>query len=260
MTPLNLFDAHCYVGRYKTFLPGSFHTVERLLEEMDHYGISEALLTHTTAREHHPTIGNRITSEIAAANPRLHPCWSFIPSASKEIPYPKKFAAEMSAAGVKAVKLFYNFYGVPLSELAVGDYFAAFEWMGVPVFVDPDMELVTWREDAFDWNGIDEICTNHPGLPVILQGARFRSSNRLLYSLMEKHTNLRVELSGYWGYRGIEFICREFGAYRILFGTRLPVRDAGCSVAMVTYAEISDEEKRMIAGDNLRKLLEEVKL
>ncbi len=54
---------------------------------------------------------------------------------------------------------------------------------------------------------------------------------------------------------GIEEICRRFGARRLLFGTGLPFTEAGPSIAQITYAEISDADKRSIAGDNLRKLL-----
>ena len=92
-------------------------------------------------------------------------------------------------------------------------------------------------------------------LPVILQKGRFRSSNRLLYQLIEANPNLRIELSGYWAYHAIEFITREFGAHRLLFGTRMPARDPACAIGQVAYSDIPEDDKRLIAGDNLRNLM-----
>ena len=58
MLDLHFFDAHCYVGRYKTFRAGSFYKTEDLLEQMTYFGIEEALVTHSLSREHHPIDGN----------------------------------------------------------------------------------------------------------------------------------------------------------------------------------------------------------
>ena len=52
---------------------------------------------------------------------------------------------------------------------------------------------------------------------------------------------------------------REFGAERLLFGSFLPVSDPLVPIGMVLDADLSEEEKRLIAGDNLRRLLEGVR-
>jgi predicted TIM-barrel fold metal-dependent hydrolase len=70
-------------------------------------------------------------------------------------------------------------------------------------------------------------------------------------------------------YLVVEDICKRFGADRIIFGTYYygllsgtpasPLLVPSCvpssSRAMVTYADISEEEKGMVAGGNLRRLL-----
>lgn len=256
--PLEFFDANCMIGRYKQFRPGSFYTVDRLLEEMAHFGISEALVHHALSRENHPLTGNSAVLEEVDGRPNLRPAWSAIPPRSKELPRPHNFIREALENGVQAIWLFPGQYSFPLSEWCVGQLIEELEEHRVPTFVDPDPEYARYASDRFDWNAIDELCRNHPGLQVILSAARFRSSNRLLYQLLEKHNSIFIELSGYWLYRGIEFICREFGAERLVFGTRMPVRDPACTVAVVNYAEISDDEKRLIAGGNMKRLMGEV--
>lgn len=258
MDNLRFFDAHCYVGRYKTFKPGSFTSAQDLLQQMEYHGISEALVAHAMSREHHPIDGNAAVLRETGAHANLHPIWALLPSASKEMPAPAETVQQMISAGVRAARLFYGSYSFPISEWCIGDLLNELEAHRVPTFLDPDVELDTWDMDRFDWDAVDALCRAHRGLPVILSEARFRSSNRLLYHLLAAHPNLHIELSGYWAHHAIEFITREFGAYRLIFGTRMPVRDPACTIGQVAYSNISDEDKALIAGSNLRKLLEGV--
>lgn len=255
MNDLGLFDAHCYVGRYKTFRPGSYTETQNLVDHMDHYGISEALVTHAMSRELHPVDGNAAVLGETRGRDRLHPSWALLPPASRELPPPHEVVAQMTAQGVRAVRLFCGAYSFSLSEWCIGALLEELEAHVVPTFLDPDAELDTWDQDRFDWDAVDRLCGAHPRLPVILSEARFRTSNRILYQLLERHDNLRIELSGFWAYHGIEFVTRRFGAHRLLFGTRMPVRNPACAIGQLIYSEVSDEEKRLIAGDNLRKLL-----
>ena len=255
MNDLQFFDAHCYLGRYKTFIPGSFYTTQDLVNQMEHFGIKEALVTSAMSREHHPLDGNAAVLTETKGRDNLHPSWALLPSASKEFPAPAALISDMITRGVRAAKIFYGMYSFPLSEWCIGDLLDELEARRVPTFLDPDLELSTWDMDKFDWNGVDTLCGAHPNLPVILSGARFRTSNRLIYQLLKLHKNLHIELSGYWAYHGIEFITREFGAERLIFGTRMPVRDPACAIGQVAYADISDEEKKLVAGDNIRRLL-----
>jgi predicted TIM-barrel fold metal-dependent hydrolase len=68
-----------------------------------------------------------------------------------------------------------------------------------------------------------------------------------------------IEISGYQPHRAIEEIAQRFGARRLLFGSGLPVFEPGSAVAMVTYAELPQDQKQMIAGGNLESLLEQAK-
>lgn len=255
MASLQFFDAHCYVGRYKTFRAGSFYTTDDLLQQMQYYGISEALVTHAMSREYHPEVGNSMALQETRGRDNLHPNWALLPPRAKELPQPADLVSRMISEGVRAAKLFYCTYSFRLSDWCIGELLDKLEAHRIPTFIDPDEELDTWQQDMFDWDAVNSLCSNHPNLPVILSEARFRSSNRMLYQLLEKHTNLHIELSGYWAHHGIEFITHEFGPERLLFGTRMPVRDPACAIGQVTYSDISDSNKRLIAGDNLRNLL-----
>jgi predicted TIM-barrel fold metal-dependent hydrolase len=65
-----------------------------------------------------------------------------------------------------------------------------------------------------------------------------------------------VEISGYQGLHSIAATVRRFGPERLLFGTHMPLFTPGAAIAAVTYADISETERALIAADNLHRLLE----
>ena len=252
---LNLFDAHCYLGRFKQYEAGYFHTKEALLAEMDHLGIAEALVCDTLSRELDPRAGNERIVRTCAGEPRLNPAWSVAPPV-QSLPYPPQELPErMAAAGVRAAWMFPGHLLFTLSEWNLHPLLDILEEQRLPLFIDPSPALPVTARDVTDWDAMVRLCRDHPDLPVVATEARMYWPSRQWLTALAAAPNLHLELSPFWSFAGIEFVCREFGADRLLFGTRLPVRDAGGTVAQLQYAEVSDAEKRAIAGDNLRRLL-----
>lgn len=69
--------------------------------------------------------------------------------------------------------------------------------------------------------------------------------------------NILVETSGFDASAGfIEMAVRELGAERIVFGSHLPSRSLGTELSKVIAAEISEADKRLILGENYRKLIQ----
>jgi len=247
------FDMNCMVGRYNLFHPGSFYTKERLLQEMEYYGISEALVYHAVSMENGPQLGNQLILREVADAPSLHPVWSILPTVSFERGHVGSFADEMLKHNVRIVRLFPLQFHFSLDDWCIGDIFDMLSERKIPVAIDY-FDPLTPHADRTDWRSLIGVCCRYPELPIIVSEFRFRT-NRRLYKAMEKCPNLHIELSGLWLFRAVEFICREFGADRLLFGTRLPIRDPSCSLGMVNYAMVSEGEKEMIAGGNLSRLM-----
>lgn len=71
--------------------------------------------------------------------------------------------------------------------------------------------------------------------------------------------NVLVETSGFDATAGfIDMAVRDLGPERIVFGSHLPSRSLGTELGKVIGADISDREKRMILGENFRKLLKAI--
>jgi predicted TIM-barrel fold metal-dependent hydrolase len=242
-------------GRWgKPRFDGYFLTPERLIEELDHIGIDRALTYHATARQYQTRLGNQYLMNEIAPHPRLVPCWVVQPHHTGEFDAPDELVRRMAAAQVRAVRFFPGIADqrVFMSPWTTGPLFEALAAVRVPLLLDFNF----FRRDEPDWRTITEILATYPDLPVILVRIGSRS-DRTLYPLLERFTNVYLETSGYNPFRGIEAICQRFGAERLIFGTGMPFNAGGGAVASLTYAQIADHEKHGIASGNLLRLLED---
>jgi len=74
---------------------------------------------------------------------------------------------------------------------------------------------------------------------------------------VQNSPNILVETSGFDASAGfIEMAVRELGAERIVFGSHLPSRSLGTELSKVIAADISKADKRLILGENFRKLIQ----
>lgn len=250
------FDATCMVGRHRVLGVGGLHTVEDLLADMDHHGIAEALVVDCLSRENHPGEGNPRIVEWTRDHPRLHPLWAALPTGEAEgLPRPADLPARMREAGVGALLLCPRQYRFPLSDWCVDALLEPLAEAGVPVIIDGNDLTEPLHWDYLEWDQIVGLCRRWPTLPVLAREWRIRRSQRTIYRALEACPNLRVELSGYWLYRGVEYITERWGSERLVFGSNWPFLNHGQTLATLTFAEVSDADKERIAGGNLRRLL-----
>lgn len=250
---LDLFDANCCLGTSnlaQSSLPLS--SVE-LLAEMDRYGISDALVYHAWAECYSASVGNDKLFNEVSLFPRLHACCVMMPGPPPLTKDRPLAIDDMVLAGARAARLFVRAHRLSLSGWSIDDLLGKLNDRHIPLFLD--FGRTHWAEDVTDYDAIYRICHQFRELPIILVREGI-GSTRLLYPLLEKFDNLRLEISYYQVPRGLEEICRRFGATHLLFGTGLPSYCAGAPITMLLCADLSIQDKRAIAGGNLRQLLE----
>ena len=251
---MRYFDANCRLGRYNRWSGREPITPEALLPVMDHVGVHEALVVDNLSREHHPLDGNERVLELTAGHPRLHPAWVGLPPRSGELPAPTEFVDEMAERGVRALFLFPRQYYFPLTDWCVDDLLGPLAERRVPLFICPNTATDT-GVDQTDWSDVVRLCRAFPDLPVIVDEFRIEKNLRPVYQALDACAELRLDVSSLWHHRMIEFICREWGAHRLLFGSGLPVRDPSAVLGQLNYAEIPPGDLAAVAGGNLRTLL-----
>jgi len=251
----SFFDCNCQIHRYNARPAEAPYDLATLRDDLAYYGIDEALVFSAVAKEAHPTEGNDLLIRELQGEQRCHPCWCVFPGVSDEFPPPDDLLAAMQSAGVRAARFCPHQTFSPVAEWCMGPYWYALESARLPVIVDFGVE---WpAQGPTDYDGLFRLCRAHPNLPVILTNHRLRH-NRPLYRLLELCPNLRIETGCYWHYRGLEDIAQRFGPERLVFGSNWPHQETSQALGMLAYADIGDQQRALIAGDNLRALLEEV--
>jgi hypothetical protein len=252
---LDLFDANCWLGPSNLSVATAPVTVFELLDEMKRVGIAEALVCHASAAGYSPTLGNQKLVRELQAMPRLHPCWVVMPCHTGEVEPPCRLVPNLIAAGVRAVRMLPRLHRFSLSAWSVDELLAELEEHRVPLFLD--FGRLHWSEEVVDYDQTVRICSAFRNLPLVLVREGI-GSTRYIYPILEKFANFFLELSYYQVAGGIADICRRFGAHRLLFGSGLTDYAAGPPVAMLQFADILNDEKKSIGGDNLRRLLDGV--
>lgn len=254
MSEITYFDACCILGQSLRFGPHHPCTATQLLEEMDHYGIHEALVLDSMSVATNPMLGNQRILEVTRDEPRLHPAWALFLPSSREFPPPEEIIAQMREGGVGAAWLFYKHFLLPLADWATDELLDPLAEARVPLFLSPDSNLEGYS-DRTDWSDVVALCKRHPKLPVIVSENRIYRSQRALYEALNACPNLHLDLSSVWLHHRIEFICREFGASRLVWASHLPERTPGTPLMQLNYSDISEEELAQIAGGNLRRMM-----
>ncbi len=256
---MRFFDANVQLGRYNEWSGREPITVPDLLATMDHYGIHDALVVDTLSHGYHPLDGNARILEVTADQPRLHPAWALLPPRSRELPPPEELVAQMAELGVRAAFLYPQQYHFTLDEWSVDGLLEPLAERRVPVFICPNetggTRYSTRSQDLTDWPGVVRLCRAFPQLPVVVVEERISYSLRAMYQALDACPNLHIELSALWLHHLVEFICREWGAERLLFGSGLPRRDPGAALGQLIYSDITPEQLALAAGGNLRRLL-----
>lgn len=248
---IRYFDCFAAIGRRAGKDPEAPWSTAHLLAEMHRCRVHGALVFAHPAAEVHPQVGNALVSRECDAQERLYPCWVALPHHSGEFPAPAQLLRDLASHGVRAVKIFPRTYKFAVDTFTVGDLLGALQEAKVPLIVDRG----EWENSVqISWEEIGWICQTFPELPLLLHGVRWEATRTLL-PLADRFKNLHFEFSNYQGNRMLEFWCQRAGHERLLFGSEALKKSIGAARALIDYSELSDVQRRAIAGENLQRLL-----
>jgi predicted TIM-barrel fold metal-dependent hydrolase len=233
------------VGKRADRREGEPWSVDDLLADMNTRGIADALVTHALCRDYDAAVGNQELSRVLAGTSALHACWAVLPPSTGETPAPDVFLREMLAKDVVAAVAYPRAHNFSLSEWSIGPLLSALEDYRFPL-------LVPFGQS--DWEEIQRLCSEHASLPVIVTGLNYRQL-RFLLPLWEKYRNLFVDLSWFSVHDGLAYLAERGVLRQVLFGTNYPLYEPGAAVTMVTYANLRDDERAMVAGGTIREII-----
>jgi len=109
---------------------------------------------------------------------------------------------------------------------------------------------------------VEDVAERHPNFQLLIAhtGSSYEFAKKVVAS-MHKFDNIYAELTFTTVTNGIvEWLCRQVGPQRVVFGTDSPMRDPRPQFGWVVFTRLPAEQKRLVLGDNLRRILARGKL
>jgi hypothetical protein len=249
------FDGDCLLGAPRVPLPDVQAGLSDYLSEMQRLDIERAVVRHRACTEAHYQVGNEVLMEEIQGHDNLIPAWYVAPNGLEPDFDAASMVDRMVNLGVRmAWTALSQGRQAPftLQPWCAGKLLGALQERRVPL-------MVQYYDVPADV--LEAVLRHFPRLPVILLDAPRVGRNPLLYPLLEQYPNLVLCVSALYGvHLGLEDLCQRFGSHRLVFGSHYPQAEGGASVAVLTYAGLSDEDKEAIAYRNLERLVGEVRL
>lgn len=247
---MKFFDARCMIGMRGIVKEGEPTTREEILELMERCHIEKAIAYHAMAKEADLPTGNRKLIEETAGDDRFVRQWCVLPHAFGEFYGARELFDEMKKNDVTSIRLLPKTCGYSLKPHSIGKMMDLAAQCKVPVFIDLS-EIPTAK--------VYDLCKDYPNTTFVIGYIGYRE-NRYLGPILDNCPNLYLGAGNFLVHNGIKSLCRHYGAQRLLFDTGLPTGSATAAVSLIHYAEISQEEKELIAHGNVERLLSEVTL
>jgi len=192
-------------------------------------------------------LANASLAEDLRGEESLMGVWRLLPSSTGEVPPPHALPGAMKAANIGALTLCPEINRFLPNKFAIGDYLEMACERKIPVMLNTSRGLTLEQAAG--------IMQDFPNLTSVLTYANCWPSDRKLRPFLDAFPNLHLDMAYMLTADGLKDILKKYHAERILFGSAFPESYLGANMMVVKHAEISEEDKYLIAGENLRRML-----
>ncbi len=237
-------DVNSMVGRRGLKHPREIWSTDDVLKSMDRAHIDAAVVVSAWSRDYSPNYGNeRLLAELSRSK-RLYGSYTIVPNVISDSPTAEQMTDFMRRHRLVAARMFPRSHFFAPDERTMGSYYAALAAAGYPLMVD---------SSELDFRELQQILTAHPNLNVIYLGVYWHLT-RLLVPLLDGFPRLHIDFSQMQANAIIERLVKRLGAKQLLYGSGLPRMSPGAARAFIDYADISAEDKALIAHGNAERL------
>ncbi len=253
---ISLFDCNAGVGKTGGEYPAA-ESPDEFLTVMEHYGIDKALVYNLSDFESgHLDDPSEILS-FCKYSDHLHPSVIVVPPETGEQPPPDVWIEELISSGIKAVRAYPRWYHFDFLPYCMGSLLEVLQARRMPIFVTYyEYGAHPWDHTP-EWDHIHRMAVEFPELPIIVLYTGMLQ-NRRIFPLMAHCPNVRFDTICAT-FRFLKYVTERFGPERLVVGTRYPIYEPGLHVSWPQYADIDNRARALIAGDNIRNMLEAVR-
>jgi len=245
-----IFDVCAYLG-FWPYWSVQETTAEGLVELMDNFGVDRAAICSLRSIFYDHEEGNREVVEATKKFPDR-----FVGVATV-YPYQEGALEELdrcvSKFNMRGIELQPNYHGYKLRSPVVKETLELAVKADVPV-ITPLRLSMNWNLPSVDILEVSRLVESYSDVKFIVGCFNYGEIEELM-GLMRRCENLLAETSGLHLMRGVEKVVSEVGADRVLFGSGMPIQSVGPALAKIREADIDEEDKRLILGENAVRVL-----
>ncbi|MBN2584015.1 MAG: amidohydrolase family protein [Planctomycetes bacterium] len=225
--------------------------LEELLGEMDRLAIGRALVRTAPADLDADFVWSNETLLAATeTGERLVPCPVVVPSAGDDLPPEPEHIGALIEHGARAVTIRPGPDCWSLAPWCCGQLMSVLQERRLPVFC---------QESLVSLEQVAELADRYPDLPLIVAGVVYRSMRKIAPLVMRFDNVYLSTGTNFTVHMGIERLIDLVGPERLLFGTGFPDVEPAMAVGQLMYADLGDDDRRLIGAGNLERLIAEVR-
>lgn len=244
-----IVDVHAHLGpTFQFYIPSP--DAKSMVAMMDRLGIHLTCLASHLAITTDYLRGNDLSAQAARAFPgRLQGYVVVNPR------YAEGITAELERGydvlGLRGIKLHPTLHDFAVLDPRCEPIWRFAEERGAPILSH------SWEEDArCRPKAFGQLAEAHPSIPFLLgHSGGTAAGRREAVAVAKEHPNIYLEIcSSFLTCAELEWMVREVGAERVLFGSDSPWLNPAYTLGRVAYANLSEEELRLILGENAARL------
>ncbi len=246
-----IVDAHMHLGKPPGFFSAG-NDAQSLIKSMELNGISCGCISSYDSIGQDAVSGNREIEELMSVYPD-----KFIGQFGINPNYPEQadtILGEVSKNDLfSQVKLHPDFHKYPINGAQYHKVYRMADSLSMTILIH------TWGEK--DIAQVYEIAREYKHMMIMIgHSGGTPEGIKAAISVTQKTDNTYLDYTLSYNYQGlIEWMVKEAGAYRILFGSDATFNSQSAALGKIIYADISDEDKLKILGQNMKKILEHSK-
>lgn len=248
----NFFDINCWwdVSNNKTF--HRIESFEQLKNEIGAHHINKAVITNAECLKYDPFTGNESTASLIKNSENLFGCMVLAPEIIYNGQDVKKYIDDKVGQSFVAVRMFPKKLCHSMKKWLVGEILEYLDYKRLP--------LILWHNEV-SWDFVEGLCQEYKNLPVIVEGndVKLLYHNRNYITLLKKYPNFHLETHNLIIYSEIDYLAGEISDEKLIFGTYFPYNTPDASMMPITAASVDEASKHKIAGQNLQRLINNIK-
>ena len=220
--------------------------LEQLTAEMQHCSISGALVAFSAQYTYDAMLENRRLLDRIAKHDHLFPIWVVMPHWAGDFPDPDELLDRMSEHDVRAAALCPKRHAWDLGSRTSRPLLDALERAKV-------LSIIQYEPET-DRTAIENLVTEHPGLPVLLTHDTWGRTRETM-ALLRNFPNLHLAFDHFQVNHGHEFLVEHGCEDQLVFASNAPAMSMGAHRLYVDYAEVPDAVREKTSSGNLVRLL-----